>query len=320
MRIARRALLAAPVLPGPTFAQTSFPERPIRLIVPWAPGASADAVLRHLAELAGRRLGQPVVPENRAGATGTLGAIALKEARPDGYTMSQMHPAVFRVAMMQQRPAYDSERDFTWIIQLAGSLHGIVVRADATWRSLSDLLAHARNHPGQLNYGTFGVGSVQHMTMERIAASRGLSWTHVPYRGGGGELYGALLSRQIDVVADASGWEGLVRDGQFRLLATWGTTRAPSFLDAPTLGESGIALAVDSPYGLAGPRGMDATVVRILHDAFQAALTDPSTAAVLARFSKPNLYLDSAAYAASILGQIEAEREGLRQVGMLARP
>ena len=142
----------------------------------------------------------------------------------------------------------------------------------------------------------------------------------MPYRGGGGELYGALLSRQIDVVADASGWAGLVRDGQFRLLATWGTTRAPSFLDAPTLGESGIALAVDSPYGLAGPRGMDATVVRILHDAFQAALTDPSTAAVLARFSKPNLYLDSAAYAASILGQIEAEREGLRQVGMLARP
>jgi tripartite-type tricarboxylate transporter receptor subunit TctC len=319
--IKRRAVLvgaAALSLSRPAFGQSRFPDRPIRLLIPWPPGASADAVLRLLGERAGRVLGQPVVPENRPGATGTLGAVAVKDARPDGYTLTQMHGGVFRTELMSQRPNYDSSRDFTYIIQLAGSLHGIVVRADSPWQTLQALLDHAKAHPGQVNYGTYGAASVQHMVMDKIAALQGLSWTHVPYRGGG-DLYTGLLGRQIDVVADASGWRPLVQDGKFRLLATWGAERASAFPDAPTLRECGIDIVQASPYGVAGPRGMDPGVVKQLHDAFKIALDDPEVARLMEGFSIPKLYLDSADYTRSSMEQRAAEREGLQRLGMLGQ-
>ncbi len=318
----RRALLgaaAAAALPParPALAQQAgFPDRPIRLIIPWPPGASADAFLRTIAEQAGRRLGQPVVPENRPGASGSLGAAAVKDARPDGHTLTQIHPGVFRAALAAERPTYDPLTDLTYIIQLSGSAHGIVVRADSPWRTLRAFLDHARANPGRVTYGTLGPTSVQHMTMLEIAERTGVELMHVPYRGGG-ELYTALLGQQVDMVADASGWVPLVQDGKFRLLAVWGAERMHRFPDAPTLRESGIDMVVSSPYGIAGPRGMDPAVVRRLHDAFKEALHDPATLAVIDRYNLPLLYLDSAAYDAASRAQVEVERAGLRRLGLL---
>lgn len=321
IRVPRRALLAgltaAPLLARPLRAE-GFPEKPIRLVIPWPPGASAEVFLRSIADQAGKRLGQPVVPENRPGANATLGAVALKEARPDGYTIAQIHTGVFRAAWVADRPSYDPLTDFTYIIQLSGSSHGIVVRADSPWKTLAELVADARAHPGKLTYGTFGPASVQNLVMVDIQQRLGIEMTHVPYRGGG-DLYTGLLSRQIDVVADASGWAQLVQEGQFRLLAVWGAQRMPRFPDAPTLQECGIDLVVNSPYGLAGPRGMEPALVKRLHDALKEALFDPATRAVMERYNMPLLYLDSAAYDAASRAQNDIERENLRRVGMLER-
>ncbi|MBX6372947.1 MAG: tripartite tricarboxylate transporter substrate binding protein [Acetobacteraceae bacterium] len=317
--LARRAVLAAPALllaRRPAHAQSGFPDRPIRLIIPWPPGASADAFLRAIAEQAGRRLGQLVVPENRPGASGSLGAAALKDARPDGYTLAQIHPGVFRAALAAERPTYDPLTDITYIIQLSGSAHGMVVNVDSPWRTLREFLDYARANPGRVTYGTLGPTSVQHMTMLEISERLGIELTHIPYRGGG-DLYTGLLSRQIDMAADASGWIPLVQDGRFRLLAVWGAERMRRFPDAPTLREVGIDLVVNSPYGIGGPRGMDPAVVRKLHDAFKDALYDPATLAVLDRFNQPLLYLDSAAYDAASRAQVEVERAGLRRLGLL---
>jgi tripartite-type tricarboxylate transporter receptor subunit TctC len=317
--IPRRALLAAPFVSLATaHAQGSFPERPIRLIIPWPPGASADVFLRTIAEQAGKRLGQLVLPENRPGANATLGAVALKDARPDGYTLAQVHTGVLRAALMAERPTYDPLTDFTYIIQLSGSSHGIVVRADSPWQTLEEFVAAARAKPGQLTYGTFGPASVQNLVMVDIQQRLGIELTHVPYRGGG-ELYTGLLSRQIDAVADASGWAQLVQDGQFRLLAVWGAHRMPRFPAAPTLQEAGIDLVVASPYGICGPRGMDRAVVAKLHDAMRDALDDPATRTVMERYNMPLLYLDSAGYEAAYQRQYVFERESLRRVGMLAQ-
>ncbi|MBX9699622.1 MAG: tripartite tricarboxylate transporter substrate binding protein [Acetobacteraceae bacterium] len=317
--IARRALLAGLALgplARPALAQGGFPDRPIRLLIPWPPGASADAFLRSIADQAGRRLGQPVLPENRPGASGTLGAAALKDQRADGYLLAQLHTGVYRLALASERPTYDPIADFTFIIQLSGSVHGIVVRADSPWRTLADLLAAARSQPGRLTYGTLGPTSIQHLAMLEIMQRSGTEMTHVPYRGGG-ELYTGLLSRQIDVVADASGWVSLVADGQFRALAVWGAERMPRFPAVPTLRDAGIDMVVNSPYGVGGPKGMDPAVVRRLHDAMREALFDPATQAVMAQFNMPNLYLDSAGFDAAARRQVEIERENLRRAGML---
>jgi tripartite-type tricarboxylate transporter receptor subunit TctC len=316
---ARRALLAAgaaAMLTRPAVAQATFPDRPIRLLIPWPPGASADAFLRAIADQAGKRLGQSVIPENRPGASGSLGAAALKDQRPDGYLLAQLHTGVYRAALAAERPTYDPLTDFTYIIQLSGSVHGIVVRADAPWRSLAELLDAARANPGRITYGTLGPTSVQHMAMLEIMQRTGTEMTHVPYRGGG-ELYTGLLSRQIDVVADASGWAPMVQDGQFRALVVWGAQRMGRFPDVPTLRDAGIDMVVNSPYGVGGPKGMDPAVVAKLHDAMKEALFDPATQAVMGRFNMPTLYLDSAGFDAAARRQLDIERENLRRAGML---
>ncbi len=317
--ILRRSLLAAGLAaPALVQAQGSFPSHAIRLVIPWPPGASADVFLRTIAEQAGRRLGQSMVPENRPGANAALGAVVLKDARPDGYTLAQIHTGVLRAAMTMERPTYDPMTDFTYVIQLSGSSHGIVVRADSPWRSLAELIAAAKANPGKYTYGTFGPASIQNLVMVDIQQRVGMELTHIPYRGGG-ELYTGLMSGQIDIVADASGWAPMVQDGQFRLLAVWGQERMPRFPNAPTLQESGIDLVVASPYGVCGPRGMDPAVVAKLHDAMKEALFDPATRAVMERFNMPLLYLNSADYDAAYRRQNEIERENLRRVGMLPR-
>jgi tripartite-type tricarboxylate transporter receptor subunit TctC len=301
----------------PALAQGAWqPERPIRLIVPWTAGGPADTHFRALAEVATRGFGQPVVVENRPGATGTLGATTLKEARADGSIVSQMPPGVFRVPLLSPRPAYDPMTDFTWIIQLTGSVFGTVVRADSPWQSLGDLLAYARANPGKVNYGTLGIASSQHLGMERIAAQAGVTWTHVPYRGTS-ETLTALLSGHIDAAGESSSWAPMVEEGRLRLLATWGSARPPRFANVPTLTELGIPIVAEAQYGLAGPRGMDPGVVQALHDGFRVALFDPAHLAAMERFHQRPIYLNSADYTLAVREQFETEREALRRIGML---
>ena len=312
--------LAAPAVGAPALvrAQSDYPNRAIRLVIPWPPGASADAFLRTIADQTGKRLGQTVVPDNKPGANGTLSAVALKDAKADGYTLGQVHTGTVRAQLMAETPAYDCQTDFTYIIQLSGSVHGIVVRADSPWKTLEELVAAAKTNPGKLNYGTFGPASVQNMTMVDLQQRLAIEMTHVPYRGGS-ELYQGLLGSQIDVVADASGWIPLVQGGQFRLLVVWGSQRMKLFPEVRTLKEAGIDLAVNSPYGVCGPRGMDPAVVKKIHDAMKDALFDPATQAVMEKFSMPTLYLDSAGYKAAYAEQDRIERSNLKRIGMLAK-
>ena len=140
--ISRRTALAfgaAAALARPALAQGSFPDRPIRLIVPWTPGGSSDGQMRAIAESASRRLKQPVVVENKPGAAGTLGALTIKDAKADGYHLTQMPISVFRLPHMMERPNFNPLKDFTYIIHVTGYLFGVVVRADSPFQSLADL-------------------------------------------------------------------------------------------------------------------------------------------------------------------------------------
>ncbi len=308
--------LCAAALHRPAVAQRRFPDRPVRVLVPWAPGGTTDVQMRALCEAASKRLGQPVVVDNKAGAGGILGAQALAGGtRPDGYVLGQMPVSVFRYPQMAARPPFDPMRDFTWIIQLTGYLFGVTVRAEAPWRDFREFLAYAKDNPGKVTYGTPGVGTSLHITMEQIAEQRGIDWVHVPFRGTT-ENVQALLGGQIDATADASGWGELVKDGRLRLLATWAAERAKRFPDAPTLREQGIDIVSASPYGLAGPKGMDPAVVQVLHDAFKAALDDPAHLAVLERYDMSVAYLDSADYAAAARRQYDEDGAMIRRLGL----
>jgi len=318
--IARRTvLLSALAAPSLARAQSGFPNRPIKLVIPWPPGASADAFLRVMAEQTGKRLGQSMVPDNKPGANASLSGVALKDAKPDGYTLGQLHTGTFRAALMADKPPYDPLADFTFIIQLSGSVHGIVVRADAPWKTFEEFIAEAKAKPGKLTYGTFGQASIQNLVMVDLQQRLGVEMTHVPYKGGG-ELYNGLLGSQIDAIADASGWIPLVQGGKFKLLVVWGSRRMPLFPDVRTLTEAGIDLVVNSPYGVGGPKGMDPAVVKTLHDAMKDALFSPEVQTVMATFNMPTLYLDTAAYDTAAREQDKIERANLKRVNMLAQP
>jgi tripartite-type tricarboxylate transporter receptor subunit TctC len=317
MRLSRRAALAVPMLAAPLVAraQGRFPDKPIRMIVPWGAGGTTDIQMRALCEIAQRHLGQPIVIENRTGAAGTIGPSQLLQARPDGYTLSQMAISVFRYPFMVAQPPFNPETDFTWVIHLTGYLFGVVVRADSPFRTFVDLIAFAKANPGKLTYGTPGVGTSLHITMEQIATTAGVEFTQVPFRGVAESLTN-LLAGNIMATADSSGWAEMVKDGRMRLLCTWGAERAKRFPEVPTLKELGYDIVSTSPYGIAGPRGMDAAVVTTLHDAFEKALKDPAHVAVLDRFDQPIIHLDPAGYAAFAQQLIVQERAMIQRLGL----
>jgi len=303
-------------LARPALAQRQFPSRPIRLIVPWLPSAAADIQLRSLAEIASRHLGQPVVIENRAGASGILGAQQVaKETRADGYLLTQMHNTAFRMPLMMPNAPYDVLNDFSWVIRLVGYSFGVVVRPDSPWKTWQDFVEHVKANPGKVNFGTAGVGTTQHVTMEQIAKAAGLQWTHVPFRGGGDDVQ-ALLGGNLDAVASSSLWAEMVKNGQLRLLVCFGEERMKRFPQVPTLRECGINIAQTSPYGLVGPKGMDPEIVRILHDAFRLALHDPAHQALIERMDMPLAYLNSADYAATVPATLEEQRSIVRDFNL----
>jgi tripartite-type tricarboxylate transporter receptor subunit TctC len=314
-RIARRTLLAGALLPLPALAQGGFPARPIRMLVPFAPGGTSDLAMRALCEPASRIFGQPVVVENRPGASGSLGPVAIRDARPDGYTLTMLAVPALRQVMLMQRPSFDPVADSTRIIHVGGYLLGVVVRPDSPWRSWADFVAHARANPGRVTYGTSGVTSTGNAAMTRIADLLGIQWTHVPFRGGA-ESTQALLAGQIDAAADSSSWAQIVQQGALRLLVTWALERSPSFPDVPTLRETGMDFTATSPYGIIGPRGMDPGVVRALHDGFREAMRDPVHVQTMARLDMPIIYMGSAEYDAAHLRQVEEERGFIRRLGL----
>src|SRR3712207_1089355 len=275
----------------------------MRLIVPWSAGSSSDVQLRSLADLAQRGLRQPVVVENRPGASGTLHILPLaRETRPDGYTLGQMHLSVIRRPFLVRIPQWDLATDFTYVIGLCGWVIGVAVRADARWRTFPELIASARAEPGRRTYATSGIATTPHLIMEDIGGRHGASLTHVPFRGSSEGLT-AVLGGQVDAMADASVWAPHVLEGRMRALCLFTPARFPRFPEVPTLRELGIDLVATSAYGLVGPAGIDPGVVRILHDAYREALFDPANERVRAQFDMPAVHLDGAAYREEVLRQ-----------------
>ncbi len=302
-----------------TLAQAQqFPSRPVTLIVPWPAGGATDIGMRALATATEKHLGQSIVIENRPGAGGTLGpGYMAANAKPDGYTVAQMAITMFRLPHMQ-KTSFDPTKDFTYIIGVTGYTFGIVVKSTSPWKTLREFLDYAKANPGKINYGTPGAGTSLHVTMEQIAKREGIKWTHVPFKGSA-ETTSSLLGGHIDALADATAWGPLVTSGEFRLLATWGAQRTKSWPSAPTLREAGVDMVSNSPFGIAGPRGMDPAVVKILHDAFKKGMEEPSYLESLAKLDQEIFYLNTADYHRFAMQMIEEQRQLVEELGLKAR-
>jgi len=278
---------------GPLFAQ-SWPERPITFICPWPAGGTADQSMRALCTVAGKLLGQPIAVENRAGASGMIGAKALASARADGYTIGQIPISVTRFSQLGSLQA-DPRKDYTYIARTSGQTFGIAVPANSPFKTLKDFVAAAKARPGQVTYAHAGVGGATHVGMEEFAGVAGIQLNHVPYKGGAEALQG-VLGGHVDALADSSSWAPHVEAGKLRLLATWGEQRTARFKDVPTLRECGYDVVVDAPNGIGAPRGLDPAVAARLREAFRAAVASPEFKSVAEKLDAPLLYLDGPDY------------------------
>jgi tripartite-type tricarboxylate transporter receptor subunit TctC len=271
-----------------------FPSKPVTYIVPWTAG-NTDSCARVLANVTGKYLGQPVIVENKPGADGTLGPSTMAAtAKPDGYTVSQMPLTLYRYPQLM-KTTYNPLTDFSYIIHLDRQLFGAVVRADSPFKTFPEVVAYAKANPGKLTYGTTGGISIAYTTMEMVARKNGVKWVNVPQKGSG-ELCSAVLGGHVMLGMTTSGWAPLVASGDLRLLATFGNERIKKYANVPTAKELGYGVVTRSTYGLAGPKGMDPKIVRILHDAFKKGMESPEYQKILDQYDMTSEYMNSADY------------------------
>ena len=284
------SLAAALFFASPAQAQPASP-RITRLVVPYPPGGPLDVVARVLAAAVKDSLGVVLV-DNKPGAGGNLGADIVAKAAPDGLTLVMGAVATHAInPWLFAKLPYDPVRDFTPITQVAAVPNVLVMNAETAQRlgihSVRDLVAHARKHPGQLNYGSGGNGSAGHLAGEMFKAQAGLFMVHIPYAGGNPAQLG-LLSGQVDLTFDnLASAAANIRSGKLRALAVTSATRSKAMPDLPTISEAGRELGLGSFdvgtwFGLFGPAGLPPEVLARLNKAFVAALNAPETKARMA--------------------------------------
>ncbi len=282
--------LAVPVMGA------EFPSKPVTYITPWTAGSTSDVVARVLAQTTSKHLGQPVVVENKPGGAGTVGpATMAATAKPDGYTLSEMPLTLFRYPHLM-KVNYDPLKDFTYLIHLTGYTFAVVVKGDSPWKTWNEFVAYAKANPGKVTYATTGGVSIAYTTLEMLARKVGIKWTNVPMKGSS-EVGPAVLGGHVTAGASPPAFAPLVESGDLRVLVTFGEERAKKWPDVPTLKELGYGIVTNSPYGLAGPKGIDPKIGKILHDAFKKGMEDPAYQKALDQFDQVLLYKNSEDYA-----------------------
>ena len=268
------ALLAV-VFAGSVCAQ-DYPTRPIRIVVPFSPGGAVDGPTRVVAQELSRRLKQQVIIDNKPGAGATIGSEAVAKAAPDGYTLLLASQTNAISAALYPRLGFNPIDDFIGISLLGREPGVLVVHPSLPARSVAELVAYAKERPGQLNYASSGNGSGQHLFMALFASMAGITLTHVPYRGSGQATTDLLAGTVPMAMPGTAGMVAHIKAGKLRPLAVSGISRSPQLPDVPTLAEAG--LAGYSAYvwmGLLAPKGTPLAIVERLQRELKAAMATP---------------------------------------------
>lgn len=266
------------VLPGTASSQETWPARPIRLVVPQATGGGGDIVGRVFAEQLGAALKQPVLVDNRGGANGMLGTQQVKAAAPDGYTLLFTYAAAQVVnPSLYEKAGYDGVRDFAAIAQIGAGGNLLVVPASFPATDLKQFVAHVRARPAdELAYGSWGVGSGGHLSMEALKQQTGLKLRHVPYKSSGASNQDLVAGHIQAGFTSVQAGIPLIQAGKLKALAISGTTRTVALPDLATMTEQGVPFDVDAWYGVFAPAGTPRPIVERLNREINRIIADPA--------------------------------------------
>lgn len=282
----RRTLLASLALATAcaSAAAQGYPDRPVKLVVPYAPGGSADIVARLIADEWGKTLGKSMFIENKAGAGGNVGVDAVAKSPADGYTVGLQTVSLAINPSLTARMPYDTLKDLAPIGMVASSQHVLVVNQAVPAKNLKELLALARSRPGRLSYGSAGNGSTFHMAAELFKPTAGLAVVHIPYRGGGPALTDTIAGMVEMSFPVLSAAQGHVQAGKLRALGVTGKKRSLLMPDVPTIAEAGLpGYAFETWFMVFAPAGTPAPVLEKLNAALTTTL---QSAAVKERMVK----------------------------------
>lgn len=276
-QIPRRTFLASALAAAAPLAWAAYPDRPITLIVPWAPGGSTDILARALSEQLTRSLGQAVIVDNRAGASGNIGSAIVARARPDGYTLlvGSMSTHAMNPALMANMPFRGTE-DFSPIALVANVINTMVVHPSVPANNLREFIAYAKAHPGKLAFASAGGGSTNHLSAEMFDKAAGIRMLHVPYKGGAPAVQ-ATVANETQVLFSA-GTQTLpqVKAGRLKLLAVTEPTRSKLLPDVPSVSEVLPGYEMSVWYAVFGPAGMPRDLVLKLNGEINKALAVPA--------------------------------------------
>jgi tripartite-type tricarboxylate transporter receptor subunit TctC len=269
-------LLAATLVAGGVAAQAAWPAKPIKMVVPFTAGSGTDIIARTVGDVMSRNLGQPIVIDNKPGAGGTIGAALVARSDPDGYTIlihssgHALNPSIYPTL------PYDTVKDLTGVTPLAALPNVLVVSPARGWKSVADLVAAAKAHPGQMNYASAGMGSATHMNAEKFRLRAGIEAQHVPFKGTPEALTDVIGGRNDWFFAPMLAALPLVKEGKLQALAVSTAQRSPALPDVPTTVEAGVP---DSDYtfwvGMIVPSATPPAIVQRLHDEAVKALNTP---------------------------------------------
>ena len=257
------------------FADDAYPNRPIRLIVPYGPGGASDVMARQFGQKLGDKLGQPVIVENQAAAAGTVAYTMVARSTPDGYTLVYGTSSIAVNAVLKASPPYDPVTGFQPISMLLAIQNVLVVPNSLPVRSVSELVQMAKNKPGELNYVSLGTGSTPHLSAELFRAAAGINIQQVAYKQTT-QAYVDLIENRVQLwIASMPSALPHVQTGKLRALAVTGSRRSPASPDVPTMVESGIPAESTFWQGVFGPAGTPTAVVQKLNAAVRYVVADP---------------------------------------------
>jgi tripartite-type tricarboxylate transporter receptor subunit TctC len=308
---------AAATLPSPAAAQASdtYPSRPVRLLVPYAPGGATDIIARQLAAKLEEALGQPFVVDNRPGASGNIALEAAAKAPPDGYTLlvgnvstNAINETTFE-SVLQTKPS----RDLVGVSKLVDIPHVLIASPSFAPNSVAELIASARLEPGKLNYASAGIGTYPHLDMLRLCEAAGIQLTHIPYKGGAGQMVPALMSGEVQVsFINLSSTLPQINAGRLKALATTMPTRVPELSSVPTMAEQGFpGIGTNAWQGLFAPAGTPRAIVDKLYAAVVAVLSRPEMKETL---GKQMMIVAVSASPEEFTEQVRAETRAWAQV------
>jgi tripartite-type tricarboxylate transporter receptor subunit TctC len=278
-----RRLLAFVACALPLAAAAQYPSKPIRMIVPLAAASAVDNAARIVTQKMAANMGQPIVIENVPGAAGLIGTKQVAAAAPDGYTLGGFNDSIMTMLPnLHANPGFDILKDFEPVSLVATIEWGLVANNDSHIRSAADLVAAAKARPGEVNYGSGGNGSPQHVAMALFASQAGISMTHVPYKGATQAALGVASGDVPVAMQGLATVAGLARGGKLRLIGLAATTPNPQFPGVPTISESGLAhFEFNSWFTIMAPAGTPKEVISRLHAEVVKALADPDVRAKL---------------------------------------